>query len=302
MDGCLPLHLCMAALLLLSGGCSHDRPVALPTHAASQSALQVTNLVSRTLPGLGKCQGAAKHEGFVYLYGDADPGVIRQYRVATADPPSLVATDVKISLTLNGDNLINHPTGLTWNPQFGLYLGNTVTATTKGTIYHLDWTRMLTDGNLDHAILNVIDDDLAAQGCRPEFVRRGDRWLLATADYGDRNNHVRFYDPERLATAHKTSESGVLVADVASGPFVQQLHWIDEWQILIIVQNQTAGQGWRLVAVNPWTMNDFSKAEPFDDFPRRDELEGFTLLSAGRCILVTSSSENNVSLGDIRIP
>jgi hypothetical protein len=268
---------------------------------SAPATVQVTVLASQTCEGLGATQGASEHDGFIYLYGDANPGVIRQYSLTAADPPTLVATGLKISLTVNGQNIINHPTGLTWNPQFGLYLGNTVTATKKGTIYHLDWTRMLIDGNLDHAILNVTDDDLAVQGCRPEFVRRGDQWLLATADYGSVNNHIRFYDPEKLANAHKTSEPGVLVAAIPSGPFVQQLHWIDERQTLIVVQNQTAGRGWRLVAANPWATTDYRKVTPFDEFTRVDELEGFTVISLDRCVLVTSSKEANASVGSIKI-
>ena len=294
-----PILTCAAAaLLLLAGGLLGQAfaPATAPT------APHVAMLASQTCAGLGACQGASEHDGFIYLYGDANAGIIRQYRMAATDPPALIDTGLKIALTSGGKNIINHPTGLTWNPQFGLYLGNTVTATKKGTIYHLDWTRMLIDGNLDHAVLNVTDDDLAVQGCRPEFVRRGVQWLLATADYGDRANQVRYYDPEKLATAAKTSEPGVLVSAAPCDPFVQQLHWIDERQILILAHNQTAGRGWRLVAVNPALTDDYRKAEPFDDFPRHDELEGFTLLSPDRCLLVTSSKEQNVSIGKITIP
>jgi hypothetical protein len=296
------LFLCIAALLLLSGEYGHSRAATPSTLPSPSPTLHVTLLASQTCDGLGAAQGAAEHDGFIYLYGDAHPGIIRQYSVAHSDPPALVDTGLKISLTVDGRNVINHPTGLTWNPQFGLFLGNTVTATKKGTIYHLDWTRMVIDGNLDHAILNVTDDDLAVQGCRPEFVRRGERWLLATADYGSVDNHVRFYDPQKLATARRTAEPGVLVAAIRSGPFVQQLHWIDERQTLVIVENHTPGRGWRLIAANPWSFTDYSRIPPFDNFPRSDELEGIALLSPDRCVLVTSSKQNNASVGRIQIP
>ena len=131
----------------------------------SPSHIHLSVQTTQTCEKLGACQGASEHDGFIYLYGDAKPGIIRQYTATAGDSPTLSYTGLEISLTRNGENIINHPTGLTWNPQFGTYLGNTVTATKKGTIYHLDWPRMLIDRNLDHAVLNAVDDDLAVQGC-----------------------------------------------------------------------------------------------------------------------------------------
>jgi hypothetical protein len=282
-------------VLLITSVAAADVPATQPS--AASVSVTLTNV--QTCEKLGACQGAAQHDGFIYLYGDANPGVIRQYTVTSADPPELIFTGLEISLTKDGQNLINHPTGLTWNPQFGTYLGNTITKTKRGTIYHLDWPRMLIERNLNHAILNVTDDDEAVQGCRPEFVRRGDRWLLATADYGHINNEVRFYDPAKLATAHSTSESGVMVAHVPCGPWVQQLHWIDERHELIIIQNQIEGRRWRVRAVDPWNTADYSAVTPFDQLPGQNELEGFTMISPDRCILVTSSRMNNVTFGKI---
>lgn len=261
--------------------------------------VHVRLLATQTCERLGACQGASMHDGFVYLYGDANPGVIRQYVVRAAEvaPPTLEYTGVEIALTRNGKNVINHSTGLTWNTQFGTYLGNSMTATKKAAIYHLDWPRMLIDRNLDHAVLNVIDDDLAVQGCRPEFVRRGERWLLATADYGSVHNAVRYYDPTRLPSARKTSEFGVLVARFPCSPWVQNLHWVDEQQRLLLILNKTEGRGWRLAVVDPWNTADYRTAEKYDDLANEDELEGFSRLSAGECVLVTSSEEENVSVG-----
>jgi hypothetical protein len=275
-------------------GCAHPP-------AADTPGIAVQLQTSQTCEKLGACQGASQHDGFVYLYGDANPGIIRQYIYSPGPPRQLVYTGLDIALTYHGANLINHPTGLTWNPQFGTYLGNTVTATKKGTIYHLDWPRMLIDRNLDHAILNVTDDDEAIQGCRPEFVRRGDQWLLATADYGSRANAVRYYDPAKLATAHKTSDPGVMVASYPCGPFVQQLHWIDERGELLIIQNITGGRGWRLRAVHPWSTPVYSAVPPLDLAPK-NELEGATLLSMDECILVTSSRGDNVTFAAFALP
>ncbi len=269
--------------------------------------LSVVVQAVQTCEGLGRCQGASEHDGFLWLYGDAQPnGVIRQYAVdpgrSPADPPRVRYTGLQIDLTVHGANVINHPTGLTWNPEFGCYLGNTVTATKSGTIYHLDWPRMLIDRNLDHAVLATVADDLAVQGCRPEFVRHGDRWLLATADYGAVRNAVRLYDPQRLAAAARTSEAGVLVRRFPCGPFVQQLHWVDSHGLLVVVQNQVEGRRWRLVPADLWATPDLRAVRPYDALPRPDELEGFSLLDPTHCVLVTSGRADNVTIGRISLP
>ena len=262
----------------------------------------------QTCEGLGACQGASLHDGFVYLYGDLylkdrqpGPGVIRQYSFEKDDQgiPHLRDTELEIRLVRDGNNLINHPTGLTWNSTYGTYLGDTVTKTRKGTIYHLNWAQMLIDRNLDHAILNVIDDDLAVQGCRPEFVRREQRWLLATADYGQVNNAIRFYDPELLSTVRTTSSSSVLVEQLATSPWVQQLHWVDSCNLIVLAQNQIEGRRWRLTVANPWKISaagDLKSVPPCDDITDSTELEGFTMLDREFCLLVSSSRTDNVTI------
>ena len=257
--------------------------------------------------------GASIHDGFVYLYGDlyqkehiSGPGVIRQYSYQPDEHgvPRLTYTGLEIMLTRHAENLINHPTGLTWNPAYGCYLGNTVTKTKKGTIYHLNWTQMLIDRNLDNAVLNVTDDDLAVQGCRPEFVRHGNRWLLATADYGHVRNAVRLYDPVLLASAKATSEPSVLVEQFPCTAWVQQLHWIDSAGLLIIAQNQIEGRRWRLTPAYPWKPDaptDFRSITPFDDIPYPSELEGFSMIDSEYCVLVNSSGKENVTIARLKI-
>lgn len=283
------VKLTVVAVLVLTAGCQTRRSI----DVTSQSLL--------TVDGLGAAQGAAQHDGFVYLYGDAETGVIREYAFANGDSPRLRFTGRQIALTRDGEDLINHPTGLTWHPQYGTFLGNSVTATKQATIFHLNWPQALADGNLDHAVLNIIDDDLAVQGCRPEFVRRGDLWLLATADYGEVDNAVRYYDPARLAMAERTSEPGVLVARFRCAPWVQQLHWLDEHETLILVQNREPGLLWRLTAVAPWHVSDYRVAMTFDGLDRPDELEGFTRLSRTQCLLITSSQADNVMIGAFEV-
>jgi hypothetical protein len=280
---------------------------------AGSSSIEVEILSRQTCEGLGACQGVAIHDGFVYLYGDLyekdrqpGPGVIRQYAFPRDDKgvPHLRDTKLEIRLVRNGQNLINHPTGLTWNPTYGTYLGDTVTKTKRGTIYHLNWSQMLIDRNLNNAVLNISEDDLAVQGCRPEFVRRGDRWLLATADYGQVKNAVRLYDPELLATAKATSESAVLVEEFPCGPWVQQLHWIDAQGLLMLAQNKIEGRLWRLTPTFPWKQDprpDFRAIPPYDELSDASELEGFAMIDREYCVLVSSSRQDNVAIARLKI-
>ena len=104
-------------------------------------------------------------------------------------------------------------------PGLPTLLGNTVSE--KGTILMIDWERGLASGTLDGAVQATVADDLAVNGSRPEYVRVGQRWLVATADYGAQANEVRLYDPEMLKTAARTSEPGVLVHRFRSSSYVQ---------------------------------------------------------------------------------
>lgn len=254
---------------------------------------------SQTVPDLGEGQGAAVRDGFVYLYGDAETGVIREYRCEADEAGAiaqLVPTGRAVRLTAGGDDIIPHPTGLTFHPEFGTFLGDTVRG--KGTIYHIDWDAALSDGTLDRAVLNVAHDDLAVNGCRPEFVRVGERWLVATADYGDRDNALRLYDPKRLAEAALTSQDGVLVARQPCPPFVQSMYYDDPTRRLVLAQNQIAGLRYRLTL---YAVDDMSTVEPISmvDLPQpTDELEGFCMLPSTPaeqdCILFSSAREQNV--------
>jgi hypothetical protein len=61
----------------------------------------------------------------------------------------------------------------------------------KGVIYHFDWDKAWEDGDFGRAVLDVVEDDAAVNGCRPEFVTVGGKEYLATADYGDARPEVR---------------------------------------------------------------------------------------------------------------
>jgi hypothetical protein len=167
----------------------------------------------------------------------------------------------------------------------------------------IDWARALASGTLDGAIQATVADDLAVNGTRPEFVRVGERWLVATADYGAVANEIRIYDPQRLKTATRTSEPGVLVYRFRSSPFVQTLHWLDSPGLLVLVQNQRTGQGWRLTVVDlarSIAAGQQVVTQTIDLSPQ-DELEGFHLVAPGRGLFLTSSSLHNLYFANVRL-
>src|SRR5262249_34876811 len=245
-----------------------------------------------TVPGLGNAQGVTVFGGQIYLYGDSDTGILREFVFAKDGPPHLATTGRVVQLTRDNTNLLNHPTGLALHDGLPCFLGNTITATKQGKIYRLDLARALAEGTLDHAVLNETLDDLAVQGSRPEYVRYHGRELIATSDYGAGPNFVRFYDPVRLATALRTSEPGVLVRRVPCGPWVQLLHWVQQSSALIIVENITAGRGWRLTFVSNLDAADYRGGAGVRvvDFPKRlNELEGYARISDEWGVFITSS-------------
>lgn len=269
---------------------------ATPSSAGTMEAeadLSVELLGSQTIDGIGAGQGLALHDGYVWVYGDADTGVVRQHRWDAARG-QLVSTGVDILLTREGEDLVPHPTGLTFHPVHGAFLGNTVDG--RGTIYVIDWALAVADRTLDRAVKQVIEDDVAANGTRPELVRVGDTWYVATADYGDHGNELRLYDPDRLATAARTSEEGVLVARHPGGSFVQSMHWIDPWETLVLAQNQAHGTGFRLT-VGRLGPEGLEGPPPYDVPDERRELEGVVQLPSGEMLLLDAMAEDNLRLG-----
>lgn len=225
--------------------------------------------------------------------------------LVSLDPATTVegigAAQGVVLLTAGGRDLVPHPTGLTTTPGVGTLIGNTVAE--QGTILMIDWARALANGTLDGAVQATVADDLAVNGTRPEFVRVGQRWLVATADYGAVTNEVRIYDPERLKTATRTSEPGVLLYRFRSSPYVQTLHWIDSDGLLVLVQNQRSGQGWRLTVLDlarSIAAGEQVAIETIDLSPQ-DELEGFHPLSPERGIFLTSSPTSNVYFATTRL-
>lgn len=264
--------------------------------------IALTVAASTTVPALGACQGASYQPGGrLYLYGDREVGVIRAY---TAGPDSLTYTGQEIRLTENGQDVINHPTGLAWHEQLPTFMGNSVRLNPEGTrwqavLYCLDWPGLLRGGTLDGHRLATIEDDAAIQGTRPEYVQYQGRWYVATADYGNHGNEVRLYDSARLARARKTSEPGVLVQKFTCSPWVQNLLWVPEKGVLVLIQNQVEGRRWRFTFLDlaQSVATGHEVVRQVVDVDRADELEGFTLLGdATRGLAVTSSPTHNAHL------
>ncbi|MEI9947140.1 MAG: hypothetical protein WDN26_23360 [Chitinophagaceae bacterium] len=83
---------------------------------------------------------------------------------------------------------------------------------------------------------------------------------------------------------------------------MQNLHWLADKRILVLIQNQIEGRRWRFTYV------DFEKSIEAGtqqvikvvDVDRGDELEGFTFLNnVTKGIAVSSSRRNNVNVMNV---
>ncbi len=259
---------------------------------------ELTLTASKTIDSLGACQGVNYQAGKLYLYGDREVGVIRTY---TRQLDTLTYTGKEVKLTVDGQDVINHPTGIAYNQEGPTFIGNSIRLNPEGTkwravIYAVDWAGLLRTGTLDGNLLNTIEDDACIQGTRPEYVRYKNNWYVATADYGDKANEVRLYDPLRLAKVKKTSEPGVVVKKFTCSPWVQNLHWIPSKNALVLIQNQVEGRKWRFTFLDLPKSIETGREQVIKtiDIDKADELEGFTLLdNLTTGLAVTSSRANN---------
>jgi hypothetical protein len=255
---------------------------------------------THTVDSLGACQGASNQKGRIFLYGDRETGMIREYK---QDGDSLVYLNKEYKLTQHDTDVINHPTGIAWNGQSPVFIGNSVRLNAAGTqwkaiIYCVNWKGLLTTGTLDGNLINTIDDDACIQGTRPEYVQYKNKWYVATADYGDKGNEVRLYDPAVLEHAQHTSDKGVVVKKFTCTPWVQNLLWIPQKNVLLLIQNIKEGRQWRFTYLDLAKSIESGTQQVLKvvDIDRADELEGFTLLnSLTKGIAVTSSRKNNVN-------
>lgn len=254
-----------------------------------------------TIDSLGACQGVSYQNGKIYLYGDREVGMIREFKMIN---DSLIYQHKEYKLTVNGKDLINHPTGIAFNGRSPVFIGNSIRLNSEGTswkavIYCVNWQGLLKTGTLDGNIINTIDDDACNQGTRPEYVQYKGKWFVVTADYGNKKNEVRLYDPEALKKTSKTSAEGVLYKKFDCGPWVQNLHWIKNTNTLVLIQNQNEGKKWRFTFIDLEKSIQAGKQAVINvvETDRTDELEGFAFLDdLTKGIAVTSSKINNVNI------
>ena len=255
---------------------------------------------SYSIDSLGACQGISYQKGRIFLYGDRETGMIREYKM---NGDSLVYLNKEMKLTLNDTDVINHPTGIAYNGKDPVFIGNSIRLNKEGTlwravIYCINWEGLQKTGTLDGNVLNTIDDDTCIQGTRPEYVQYNKKWYVATADYGDKKNEVRLYDPAVLRKAKRTSAKGVLYKKFTCAPWVQNLNWIAGKGQLLLIQNQMEGRRWRFTYIDLAKSIASGKQESIKviDIDRADELEGFTFLKDNnKGFAVSSSRKNNVN-------
>lgn len=246
--------------------------------------------VAQHATGVGAAQGLDVRDGLIWIIGDGGTGIARPFVLDTDD--TLSEAGDPIALTVGGKDQVPHPTGLTYQPGAGTFLGDTVSQ--KGEILALDWYTATANGTLDGAILHAVPDDAAHNGSRPELVWVNGRWLIATADYGKRDNELRFYDPDLLLTATDTTDPGVVVMRFPSPPFVQSLHYWEARDVLVLVQNRRDGSGWKLTLVDLASTIDSGALVVLDVLEPGvpGELEGFHFVDDERALMVTSSHQN----------
>lgn len=258
-----------------------------------------------SVDSLGACQGISYQDGRLFLYGDREVGMIREFRL---QGDSVVYINKEMKLTLNDTDVINHPTGFAFHGDMPFFIGNSIRLNKEGTlwravIYNVDWKGLQRTGTLDGNLLNTIGDDACIQGTRPEYIQYNKKWYVATADYGDKGNEVRLYDPAVLAKAKRTSEKGVLYKKFTCTPWVQNLYWMADKGQLVLIQNQLEGRKWRFTYVDLAASIASGKQEVLkvvDIDERMDELEGFTFLPGyQKGIAVSSSRRNNVNMMSI---
>jgi hypothetical protein len=274
------------------------------TEKADFSKIDLSLTKTFDIDSLGAGQGISIQKEKVFIYGDREVGMIREYVLKN---DSILYTGHEIKLSVDGKDVINHPTGIALHEGLPTFIGNSIRLNPAGTlwkaiIYQVDWNGLQKTHSLDGNLLNTIEDDACIQGTRPEYVKYKNKWLVATADYGNQRNEVRIYDPLVLKTAKKTSEKGVLINKFTCSPWVQNLLWIPEKKILVLIQNQIEGRRWR------FSFLDFEKSLATGhevvlktiDLDKTDELEGFSLTkNINKGIAVTSSRKANVHFAKV---
>src|SRR4051812_19741154 len=94
-----------------------------------------------TVDSLGACQGISYQDGRLFLYGDREVGMVREFKL---QGDSLIYINKEIKLTLNDTDVINHPTGFAFHGNMPFFIGNSIRLNKEGTLWRaviccVDW-------------------------------------------------------------------------------------------------------------------------------------------------------------------
>ncbi|MDF2431251.1 MAG: hypothetical protein JWP44_882 [Mucilaginibacter sp.] len=112
---------------------------------------------SVTIDSLGACQGISIQKQKAFLYGDREVGMIRQF---SFNDDTLTYDHKECKLTVNGKNVINHPTGVAYHAGMPVFMGNSIRLNKEGTswkamIYCINWKGLWKTGTLDGNLLST---------------------------------------------------------------------------------------------------------------------------------------------------
>ena len=147
------------------------------------------------------------------------------------------------------------------------------------------------------AVLAEVSDDVLSGGTRPERVRVGEVWRLASAGYldADAGNTLRLFDAAALVGAGSTAEPGVLVATAPIGPWVQSLAYFESLDLLVAAQNLSYGSGWRISVAPLDAEGALGEVQVIEAGLPGGELEGIHPLGDGvHAVLITSGKVDNL--------
>lgn len=82
-----------------------------------------------SIDSLGACQGISYQNGAIFLYGDREVGIIRKYKLKQ---DTLSYQQEEYKLTVDGKDVINHPTGFAYHPDLPTFIGNSVRLDPEG--------------------------------------------------------------------------------------------------------------------------------------------------------------------------
>lgn len=244
-------------------------------------------LAVHPLTDVGAGQGIQRIGDRLYLLADHTTGLIVELDT------TLQPTGWRATLTVQGKDLVGHPTGLAWRDGAPTFLG------TGGTIYHIDWDLLLADRTLDRAIRKAISTN--QRGARPEYMLVNGTWYVASSEYDppDRHNELLLMDPAALAAADSIEDAGVIVHRFPIPQYVQDLHWDDTAQAAVLVQNIAWVRGWRLTTLDLATAistgtGTGSAITSTRCILRPSELEGYTQLANTAEVFVTADTLENI--------